>query len=119
MIDRIILGVQKVLAESGSRPTRGSGGSSPGAPPIDNPLGAIDSIEGLIHAILNIVVQIGLPVIALAIVYCGFLFVKAQGNESELTKAKTALFYTVIGAAVVLGAFVIQQAIIGTINQLK
>ncbi|MBI2100669.1 MAG: hypothetical protein HYT47_01450 [Candidatus Vogelbacteria bacterium] len=86
--------------------------------PISNPLGSINSISALITKILEIVVQIGLPAIALAIVYTGFLFVKARGNETELTQAKTTLFWTVIGAAVILGAFVIKTAICGTVTNL-
>ena len=85
---------------------------------ITNPLGGIKKISDLVTKILEIVVQIGLPLIALAIVYTGVLFVNARGNESELTQAKTTLFWTVIGAAVILGAFVIQVTIEGTITEL-
>lgn len=100
--------MQKVFAGTGS------GGSTE----LPNPLGSIETISALIGKILDIVVQIGLPAIALAIVYTGFLFVKARGNETELTQAKTTLFWTVIGAAVILGAFVIQTAIQGTVTEL-
>lgn len=100
--------IYKVLAA-------GEGG---GTIELPNPLGDTKSITALIGKILDIVIQIGLPAIALAIVYTGFLFVKARGNETELTQAKTTLFWTVIGAAVILGAFVIQTAICGTITNL-
>lgn len=88
------------------------------APSLQNPLGDTDTIEKLITAILNIVVQIGLPAIALAIVYTGFLFVAASGNETKLAEAKKTLLWTVIGAGVILGAFVIKTAICGTITNL-
>ncbi|MBI4136184.1 MAG: hypothetical protein HY481_01370 [Candidatus Vogelbacteria bacterium] len=112
--------IEKVWAQllpSGGNSGGGSGGGSSGAP-ITNPLGSINEIKDLITKILDIVIQIGLPAIALAIVYTGFLFVKARGNEAELTQAKTTLFWTVIGAAVILGAFVIQTAIEGTVAEL-
>lgn len=92
-------------------------GISP-APAIENPLKA-KSIVLLLNALLDIVVQVGIPVIAIFIVYSGFLFVKAQGNESKLSEAKQTLFYTVIGAAIVLGALVISQVIEQTIGSLK
>lgn len=98
------------LAEGeGSRCTGGT---------IKNPLN-ICSIPELINLILGLVVDIGLPVVALAIIYVGFLFVSARGNESKLSEAKTAFFWTVVGAGIVLGAFVISAAIQGTIDNLK
>ncbi len=101
--------IQKVWADSDGRT----------APAITNPLGgSVNTINALITKILEIVIQIGLPVIALSIVYTGFLFIKARGNEGELTKAKETLLWTVIGAGVILGAFVIQKAICGTIEGL-
>ena len=108
MIEKLFL-IKKVFGA-------GEGGGTGGS--IKNPLGNIDTVSELITVILNIVVQIGLPVIALAIVYTGFLFIKARGNEGELTQAKTTLFWTVIGAAVILGAVVIRTAICGTIEGL-
>lgn len=86
---------------------------------ITNPLGpSIDSIPKLINAILKIVVKVGLPLVALAIIYVGFLFVKAQGNETELKTAKEAFLYTIIGAGIVLGAAVISEAIDVTVTSL-
>ena len=87
---------------------------------ITNPLGAgITDIPSFITAILNIVLVVGVPIVTLAIIYCGFLFVKAQGNPAELEKAKKTLVYTLIGAALLLGSFVIAQAIQGTVEEIK
>ncbi|HEY4476389.1 MAG TPA: hypothetical protein VJB69_00135 [Candidatus Paceibacterota bacterium] len=88
------------------------------SPAITNPLRA-KSIVALLTALLDVIVQVGIPVIALAIVYSGFLFVKAQGNESQLSEAKQTLYWTVIGAAIVLGAFVISGVIQSTIVELE
>ncbi len=87
--------------------------------PSFNPLGSINSIPELITKILEIVVNIGLPIIALMIVYVGLLFVMARGKPEDLTKAKQAFLWTIVGAAIVLGAFVIQTMIEGTIDQLS
>ena len=87
---------------------------------LDNPLGSkYSTLSGFIQAILNIVLTIGVPIVALAIIYSGFLFVKARGNESELKTAKETLLYTLIGGAILLGAWVLAQAIGSTIEQLK
>ena len=89
-----------------------------GGPLIENPL-KFNSIAELINAVLELIVNLGTPLLILAFVYVGFLFVLARGNDSELTNAKRAFFWTVIGAALVLGAFVISAVIQNTINQLQ
>lgn len=86
---------------------------------IDNPFKK-DTIEGLIETIVNdILLPIGGVVAVLMIIYAGFLFVTARGNEAQITKAKDALLWAVIGAAILLGAWVISQAIKTTIDQLR
>ena len=76
------------------------------------------SVPCLISAILDVVVQIGSLVLVVFIVLTGLKFVTAKGNESQLTEAKQALLWTIIGAAIVLGAFVISRAVEGTVTQL-
>ncbi len=88
------------------------------SPIIQNPL-QFNTIQELIAAVLNLIVTLGTPLLVLAFVYVGFLFVHARGNEQELSKAKQAFFWTVIGAALVLGAFVISEVIQNTISQLQ
>jgi hypothetical protein len=56
--------------------------------------------------------------VALAIIYCGFLFVFARGNSEKLTHAREALLWTIIGAAILLGALAIATMIQGTITAL-
>jgi len=87
---------------------------------IENPLGPkLTSLPAFIEAILNIVLIIGVPIVTLAIIYAGFLFVQAQGNTEKITKAKMTLLYTIIGAALLLGAFVVANAIKGTVDDIK
>lgn len=86
---------------------------------IKNPLGdSLDTIPKFIEAIINIVLVVGIPILALAIIYAGFLYVKAQGNPSELEIAHRTLLYTVIGGALLLGAYVIAQAIGSTVKDI-
>ncbi|ETB63835.1 TPA: hypothetical protein DIC38_02145 [Candidatus Nomurabacteria bacterium] len=87
---------------------------------IENPLGdKINDIPSLIEQIVEIVLVVGIPIIALAIIYTGFLFIKAQGAPEEINKAKQALLYTLIGAILLLGAFVISKAIVKTVDEIK
>ncbi len=114
--------INTVLAQqSGSNPPGGGqGGSNPPAGSgIGNPLGSIDTIQKLIIKILDLVVQIGLPVIVLMIMYAGFKYVIARGDPGKIKEAHQALLWTVIGAAVVLGASVISYAIQSTVTSLK
>ena len=86
---------------------------------INNPLGSVDDIPSFIKAVITAVLYIGVPIVALAIIYTGFLFVSAQGNSEKLTKAKKALLYTLIGAVLLLGAFVIANAIQSTVHEIE
>lgn len=83
-----------------------------------NPVPSITSIPGLINTFLIGALKIGIPVVALAIIYCGFLFVKARGKPEEINKAKEALLYTLIGAAILLGSWAIAQMIQTTVTGL-
>lgn len=96
-------------------------GSSDGAGKIRNPLGADgpDTIPKFIKMLLEGVLKIGIPIVALAIIYCGFLFVEARGNSEKLTKAKDALLYTLIGAGILLGSWAIAEMISATVTGLK
>lgn len=85
--------------------------------PLDN--AGIEDIPKFVEVVLNIVLKIGVPIIALAIIYSGFLFVAAQGNPEKLKKARQAFLWTMVGAAILLAAVAIAQAIGGTIDQLR
>ena len=88
---------------------------------ILNPLAGngINTIQDFIRIALQGAIRIGFPIIALAVIYCGFLFVSAQGNPGEIEKAKSALLYTLIGAALLLGAWAIAQFISETVRTLS
>lgn len=86
---------------------------------ICNPIPGITSIDGLIAKLLTGAIKIGLPIIALAIIYCGFLFVQARGKPEAISKAREALLYTLIGAAILLGSWAIAQLISSTVTGLS
>jgi hypothetical protein len=99
-------------------PTSSGSTSSTGSGMIVNPLGTTNTLPVLIQNVLKDVITIGIPIVALAIIYCGFLFVFARGNSEKLTSAKQSLLYTLIGAAILLGALAIAQMISGTVTAL-
>lgn len=87
----------------------------PSAGKICNPVPKITSIPNLIQTILEGALKIGFPIVALAIIYCGFLFVSARGKPEEITKAKGALSWTLVGAAILLGSWAIAKLISATV----
>ena len=87
---------------------------------LANPLKeGLDTIPKIATAIINgIVIPVTVPLLAIAIGYSGFLFISARGNPEKLKSAKEALKWTLIGAAIILGAWVIAQSIQTTIVDL-
>jgi len=92
-------------------------GGTPGAT-LQNPLRDINDIPTLVVKILDVVVRVGGYVAVLALIYAGFMFVKARGNREELETAKRSFFYIVIGIAILLAAKAISLGISATINTL-
>ena len=99
----------------------GGGPTPPGGGPqlvFQNPLkGTTGSIPQLINNIFDAVIQIALVFIIFAIIYSGFLFVKAQGNPEKLSEAKRIFLYTIIGGVILLGASAITEVVCNTANQ--
>ena len=85
---------------------------------LPNPL-CSQTFADLIANVAKIVAEIGLPIAAIAIIYAGFLFVTAGGNEDKLKKAKTTFLWSVVGTALLLGAWAIAEAIKSFIVTLK
>lgn len=82
-----------------------------------NPINA-NNINDVVKKFLEGALKIGIPFIALAIIYSGFLFVLARGNAEALGKAKSTFMYTLIGAAILLGAWAIAKLISETVLSL-
>ncbi len=85
---------------------------------LESPL-RFKTIAEFVEGLLRAVVYIALPIISLFIVYAGFKFVTAQGNQGKITEARDNFMYVVIGAILILGAWAIAQLIGGTINELR
>ena len=86
---------------------------------LKNPLNSsFSSVPAFIAGALKALALIALPIITLFLVISGFLFVTAQGNQEKLATAKKNFFYVIIGALLILGAWIIATLIAGTVNQI-
>ncbi len=85
---------------------------------IQPPLKNLRTFQDFIIAILGVVVKIGYPIAILFIIWAGFLFLTAQGNEEKINTAKRAFLWAVIGTLVLLGAQALGLAVKGTIESL-
>jgi hypothetical protein len=109
------------------------GGGSNGVPPVGgggagtsgtcdsltqfcNPLlSKYNTLCKVLEGILNLITQIGAIIAVILIIWVGFKFITAQGNDKKLTDAKKAFVTTIIGTAVLLGASAIAQIIVKTV----
>ncbi len=100
--------------------TTGTGGGNilPIEITIKNPLKSANDLSGLASMALKAITDLLFPIVVIMLLYCGFLFVTAQGNTEKLGAAKNALLYTVIGAAIVLGAYGLIQIVASVISSM-
>lgn len=85
---------------------------------LTNPIKADNFIQ-LLNLIVDAAMLVLVPLIVIAIMWTGFLFIKARGNDTELTKAKQMFFYVIIGAAIILASKLIITFVSSTIESLK
>lgn len=125
----IILGITLASATPLLAQPSGGGTSGPTAPTpgattvtIPNPLeglGARNLLDFMRLVFDNVIIPIGGIVVALGIIWSGFLFVTAQGNASKLQTAQRAFFWSFIGGLILLGSWAIAKGIEGTINAIR
>lgn len=84
---------------------------------LKNPIKS-STIQEFVRNILEGVLKVGIPLVALAIIYSGFLFVTALGNPGKIEEAKKTLTNTIIGAALLLGAWGLSELIVETVKSL-
>lgn len=107
-------GSTKIDPNAASNPT-------PGTPDfnlqikLDNPLG-VDTIEKAIQLFMGILLKLAIPVIVLFFLWTGISYIMALGNADKIKKVHRMFMYTVIGTLLILGAWTITNAIVGTIN---
>ena len=87
-------------------------------PGLCNPLTGVASIEDVLVKIAQVVAKVAFPILVLAFVYVGFKFVAAQGNQEKIKEAKYMFMWTIIAAALILGAPIIIEMLKTTVDQL-
>jgi hypothetical protein len=108
-----------VTNQNGSNPPTGSAQnprpSSGDSAKLTNPLKS-QSIEEFLLKIIDVLLVFALPIIVLYIMYAGYLFVTAQGDSGQVSEARSALLWAVVGGVIILGAKVIVTVIQNTIT---
>lgn len=84
---------------------------------FDNPLQA-ESLAELLMTVFRGVVRVMTILLVPAFVFVGFQFAAAQGKPESISKARMNLMWTVIGAAILLGAEGIAAVIDATARSL-
>ena len=87
---------------------------------LPNPLGpGVNTLSEFVVKLLRAVVGIGGVISVFFLIYAGFLFVKASGNEEAIKTAKKTFSWTCLGIMILLGAEVLARIIIDTIKQVE
>lgn len=84
---------------------------------LKNPL-KIDNIKDAVRFFVNTLIKIAIPFIVVFFIWAGLKFILARGNPKDLEDAKKMFWYTIIGTLLILGAWTITNAIIGTVNSI-
>lgn len=85
---------------------------------LENPL-EFDTVREFVQRVIEVVIMIALPVIVFFVIFAGFQFVTAQGNQSKLQSARKNLLWVLVGAALLLGAWALAELIGGTLDQIR
>jgi uncharacterized membrane protein YraQ (UPF0718 family) len=97
--------------------TPGISQNTPTSVKLMNPL-KVNTIQDAVKAFMSAIVRIAIPFIVVFFIWSGFNFIVARGNEKKITDAKNMFLYTIIGTLLILGAWVITNAIVGTVNSI-
>lgn len=103
--------IKDVFAQDAVSGSKGGTGSISFPNPIKQ-----TSLEALIKAILDVVVQFGAIVAVFFLIYSGYKFIEARGNPGKIEAAQKTFFWTIVGGLIVLGAFVISEVIKNTVE---
>lgn len=106
-----------VLAQTGTGGQAGTGtGGQAEVTTLQDPL-KVGSLSEFFYMIANFAYSLSYAVIAFFLIWSGFKFVVAQGNEEKLKDAKKTFYYTIVGAILLIGANVITEVVRTVINQ--
>ncbi|MDE1975077.1 MAG: TrbC/VirB2 family protein [Patescibacteria group bacterium] len=117
-------GSSLTTGSGGSSLTNGSGGSSltTGAGGnksfyLQNPLSdKFNTVGGIVNGFMEILSYLAVLFAVLMLVWVGLQFILAQGKPERMNELKKWLYYIVIGVAIVIGARIIVQTVINTLQ---
>lgn len=84
---------------------------------LNNPL-KVNTIAEAVKFFVTTLIKIAIPVIVVFFIWAGFSFITARGKPDKIKDAKKMFWYTIIGTLLILGAWTITNAIIGTVNSI-
>lgn len=115
----IVLGQEALGIQSGANGTQSNASGQGGITnfKIENPIQA-NNFEQFLADILSIIVQIGIPIMVMMVIYTGFQYVTARGNAGKIQQAHKMLGNVIIGAFIILGCFTISEALTNTVADL-
>jgi len=68
---------------------------------LTNPLGS-DNIVVIINRVLNYLIYVSVPILAIMILVGGFQILAARDNPEKITSGRKTIMYAVIGFAIIL-----------------
>jgi hypothetical protein len=89
------LGISRVIADTQTGPITG------GPTALTNPLGST-SIVQIINNILNYLIYISIPILAIMILIGGFQILTARDNPEKITSGKNTIMYAALGFTIIL-----------------
>ena len=73
------------------------------------------SIEDIIVVIINSVLGLLGVIFLIIIIYAGFLWMTAGGNDEQVGKAKKLLINSIIGVVIIVGAYAISYFVLSAV----
>lgn len=83
---------------------------------IVNPAAAVSSFPQFLDMLLTIFQYIVTPILVVALIWGGFKIVTAQGDEKKIAEGKQIVLWTIVAAAIVIGAKLIYAIVRGTVQ---
>ncbi len=82
---------------------------------LTNPWPDVNSIFDIINKFTSFLLYAAVPIAVILIIYAGIILLTSAGNTSKITQARSMLWYTIIGFAVILvgkGFFLLIESIL-------
>jgi uncharacterized membrane protein len=76
----------------------------------------VNTLQDAIPVLLDLFIQLMMPIIALFIIFTGYTFATAKGDPAQIKKARMMLTYVVVGTMIILTAKGVAMAIQATIG---